>query len=77
MDAAKTFWGMFFILLGGLLLLSTLGYFPWSYWWKLSPLAIVFLGILILLSKPLEKMSKVGKDRGEKDRDKDQDEDQW
>ena len=58
MDAAKIFWGLVFIVLGILLILSTLGHLPWAYWWKLWPLVFIFLGILILLSKPLERRGR-------------------
>ncbi len=59
MNAAKIFWGLVFIVLGTLLILSTLGYLPWGYWWKLWPLVFVFLGILILLSKPSERRGQM------------------
>jgi sulfite exporter TauE/SafE len=58
MDVAKLFWGLLFIVLGVLLLLTTLGYLSWGDWWKFSPLIFIFLGILILLSKPIEKRRK-------------------
>ncbi len=50
--AGKIFWGLLFIAVGILLLMSSLGIMPWSYWWRLWPLAFVFLGVAILISKP-------------------------
>jgi hypothetical protein len=49
--AGKIFWGSFFIIIGLLLLMSSLGIMPWSYWWRLWPLGLIFLGIAILISK--------------------------
>jgi len=50
--AGKIFWGLLFIVVGILLLMSSLGIMPWSYWLRLWPLAFVFLGVAILISKP-------------------------
>jgi len=50
MRAGRIFWGVFFIVIGGLLLLSKFGmlHMEWSYLWKLWPLIFIFWGLSAL-----------------------------